>query len=387
MSDPRAALAELADAIGRGRSDGSFDSERAVQLRAVEPLLEILDWDVRGTAVVPEAQVNDQTVDYLLQIEGTPAVVVQTVSPETDPTDDELLRLESALSNGPITRGIVTDGRTLILLIADAEEVHRRPIPFESLAEHANDLGQFHRSVVEESVTSTEADRRDAARRLVANRDELVDDVTAEILAIAGPAFEDAVREESTRTVDTVIDRLEPDAVEVVDAAERATEGTGKGTASEIATDAGGNRDPETGEANEPSKGEGSQGESTSVTGGSTIESAEATAGGEYVVRFFGGASSVGAVGTQSPGGTLVGTVRYLLENHDLEASLALPWQTGDGTTVLAKDGKSPEWTTLENASGDAVAVRAVDEPSLAKEAIQDLADAAGLRVMYQGDW
>lgn len=410
MSDPLGTLAELADAVERGAGDGSLDSERAVQLRAVEPLLEILGWDVRGPEVVPETELSGQTVEYLLRIEAQPAVAVRTVPPGTDPTTGALDRLESGLASGAVSRAMVADGRTIVLVLADGDDVHRRSILFQALPEHADALGQFHRSVLEETVTPARTDRREAARRLAANRDAVVDAVTAEIVSVTGSEFEDVVAEESTRTIDALLEQLDPGDVEHDEPAEQEPSEQPEQDANDASQAAG--RTDAANEGRTPARGAGdgvpdtNGGESArasrersegTVAAESTDEPDESARGGEYVVRFFGGASSVGAVGTQSPDGTVVGVVRYLLENHDLEASLTLPWQTASGTTILARSGEPPDWTTLENAgedggrdgdgNRDSVAVRSIDDPPLAKETIEELADATGLRVMYQGDW
>lgn len=413
MSDHHTALAELAESVGRG-DDGSLESERAVQLRAVEPLLETLDWDVRGPAVVPEADVEGETVDYLLEIDDTPAVAVRTADPDTDSLEAVVDEFESVLTLGELSRGIVTDGRSIVLLAIDGGEVHRRSVQFRTLPEHATALGQFHRLVLAEVTARDRADRA-AAQRLAANRDAVEAAVTEEIVAVTGTEFEDMVAAESERTVDALLEALHPDAADADSTEqerstdqERSTKHEGatdqeasikheedaneaERTAGAEGTDAPGATSGAEGVAtDQPADGTGTsdQHSSTESTTRDAVTGAdEASADGEYVVRFFGGASSVGAVGTQSPAGTVLGVVRYLLENHDLESSLTLPWQLPDGTTILAATGESPEWTTLENAHGETVAVRSIDDPSLAKDGIEALADATGLRVMFQGDW
>jgi len=414
MPDQRATLAELADAVGRGTDDGSLDSERAVQLRAVEPLLETLDWDVRGPDVVPEADLCGLTIEYLLQIEETPSVAVRTVEPGTDSLDDAASQLESVLVDGRPSRGIVTDGHSIALLLIEGGDAHRRTISFVDLPYHAEALGQFHRSVLEEAATHDHADRRAAAQRLAENRDAVEDAVTAEIVSETGSEFRDVVAAESSSTIDAILEALDPTDDPERGSAEVQAEQLQEGVDSPEDSDGGvdvedradgeGPDEPRD-EASDAAESEStpeqakSTGRSTAGTtktdrltnGSSTDGSGAGSDGssprGEYVVRFFGGASSVGAVGTQSPTGTVVGTVRYLLENHDLESSLTLPWQTSSGATLLAASGESPDWTTLENAQGKAVAVHLIDDPAIAREGIEELADAAGLRVMFQGDW
>lgn len=395
MADPLESLAELADAVERGGDDGSLDSERAIQLRAVEPLLEILGWNVRGPEVVPETELAGLTVEYLLQIDTKPAVAVRTMPPSTQLTNEALPRLESLLSDGNVHRGILTDGRTIHLLIADEDDVHGRSISFTALADHADALGQFHRSILEETVALSRSDRREAAGRLAENRDALVDAVTAEIVSVTGTGVEDEAAEETIHMIDGLLERLDPGEVDQnesvasepglnADDAPRIDDPDDNDDAvNATGTSAPGENDEESLEATFDQSGTPDGSESNDEPD----ELDEPASDREYVVRFFGGASSVGAVGTNSPGGTAVGTVRYLLENHDLEANITFPWQPANADAILAKTAESPDWTVLENADGTAVAVRPIDEPSVAKGVVEELADATGLRVMFQGDW
>lgn len=388
MSSPRAELAELAYRVADGAAEGTLSSERAVQLRAVEPLLEVLGWDVRGPEVVPETTLGGLEVDYLLTIGGTLVVPVGTAGPNVDLEGNVVDPLERAIVGGHAARAIATNGRSIVLLAAGDNGVHRRSFRFAELPDHADALGQFHRSVIEANGAGDRADRRAAARRLAEHREAVVEAVTSEIVAVADEPVEEIVADEAARAVDSVVDALgSGDAGDpgrgnsgttgggaagtaVESPPDGAPDGTGTaaGTSTDAtATEARGERDP-TGDHTDPG-------------------SSPAETGGEYVVRFFGGSSSVGAVGTDSPHGTTVGTVRYLLENHDLARSITLPWRDETGTTVVAGERIGEDWTTLSNASGDAIGVRPIDDPARAQQVIDTLVEAAGLRAMFQGDW
>lgn len=403
MSNPRAALAELGDRIAEARADGSLSSERAVQLRAVEPLLEVLGWDVRGGGVVPAATVEGQEVDYLLAVDDTAGVLVGTAAPGEDLEVAEIARVERGIADGNATRGIATDGGTVVLLVEHDGEVHRRSFPFGELPDHAEALGRFHRSVVARSTAVDRADRRAAARRLAENRAAVVESIAETILTVAEEPVEGDVVAEAERTVDALVETFrgedagavaqersdvddpDDDSERVANASGSKTESTGPDPADEASSDA-------------PARTErGAEGPSDLDTGSSDVDTgssdaaggeAPATAAdGEYVVRFFGGSSSVGAVGTETPRGTTVGTVRYLLENHGLDSSITVPWRDGDGTVVLAEEPGGDGWTTLSNAAGHSICVRPVDDPETARRAIDGLVEAAGLRAMFQGDW
>jgi hypothetical protein len=383
MSNPSAALAALVERVATADADGSLASERAVQLRAVEPLLEILGWDVRGSEVTPAADVAGLAVDYLLSVDEVPGILVVTTGPTDDLQAEGIAGLERGIHDGHAARGIATDGTTVVLLAEHDGEVHHRSFPFTELPEHAQALGQFHRSVVARSISEERADRAAAARRLAENRDDLADSIAEAILDVADEPVGDDVLAEAERTVDALVEDFREDDVSAMDRERSiADDPDGRSGAGAVATEpepASAGSDPE------------AQGSSDPVTAGEDDTEAvpeTATAPeGEYVVRFFGGSSSVGAVGTETPSGTTVGTVRYLLENHALHSSITLPWRDGDGTVVLAEEAGGDGWTTLSNAAGDSISVRRIENPATARRVIDDLVEAADLRAMFQGDW
>jgi hypothetical protein len=437
MSNSNAELAELAERVEAGATEGSLSSERAVQLRAVEPLLEVLGWDVRGPAVVPAATIEDLTVDYLLTIDDVPAVLVETAGPSDDLETAGVAPIERRIADGHPSRGIVTDGRTVVLVVEQDGEVHRRSFPFAALTDHAEALGQFHRSVVARTTAVERADRPAAARRLDENRTQVVESITETIVDVADEPIADEAAAAAERTVDTLVETFRSeDAGDSGGARRNLADSVGD---SDLAADTAGSESSVTEHSGtgpsgkehsgkehsgtEPS-GKEHSGTEPSATGPSatapestpagtwegsaqggdgavgssrpdegpqdTVEArpeSRTSDGGEYVVRFFGGSSSVGAVGTETPRGTTVGTVRYLLENHGLASSITLPWRDDEETVVLADESGGDGWTTLSNASGDSISVRPIDDPDTARRVIDGLVEAAGLRAMFQGDW
>lgn len=374
MSNPREELDTLAERVERGSSEGSLDSERAVQLRAVEPLLELLGWDVRGPAVVPEASLEGEPIEYLLTINDAPLVAVRTTSPGGDLDEAVIPGLESVMAPAGPSRGLATNGQLVVLVVADAGEIYRHTFEFGALPEHATALEQVHRSVLEDEMAERHPGQREAYRRLATERETVVDAVTDEIVSVTGPEVRDIVSEESALAVDSIIDALGDDK-------ELGPE-TEMGTEAETTTEPG--EDPDTPDDEELPKRSGSV---DSPESRDTVDIDHESGDGEYVARFFGGSSSVGAVGTATPRGTTVGVVRYLLENQDLLSAVSLPWSAEDGTAIVDERRQSSEWIALEDASGDAVSVCQIDDPSTARTAIEQLAEAVGLRVMFQGDW
>lgn len=424
MPDPPRELAELADRVEGAVADGTMASERAVQLRAAEPLIEVLGWDVRGDGVRPAETIDDRLVDYLLTIDAIPAIAVQTVGP-----DEEIERavdsvLEPLLERGETPRGIATDGRRVTLHTTDGSGVYDYACPFSELHEHADALGQFHRSTLEATVADEQASRRDAAKRLADESEAVADAIAGEILSVTGTDVAESVRTATDRFVEDLVDDLTPGDANLVedDISAESTRTAPSGVASvddhgsaesDAVDDRSGSEssgdvpdeDPPDGT---PPNGAAPSRRSSSLTDsdGSGARASDTVAGepvggagshsqtgdgsdpdGSYVARFFGGSSSVGAVGTATPRSTTVGVVRYLLENHELHRAVTFPWEVEPGEPVVTDSRPNPEWISLGNPEETEVFVRPIDDSRAAKATIEALADAVGLRVMFQGDW
>lgn len=363
-------LGGLAETVERQLAADELDSERVVQLRTVEPLLEVLDWDVRSSEVRPAARLDGRQFTYLLAIDGSPAVAVATRTPGEPLGDDVVSALEAVTRDGAVSWGLATNGRTVALVTATDGEVHGHSFAFTDLGEHADALSHYRRGAVADRLTAESDERSAAAERLAANRDAVVASMTAEVVSVTDDDVESVVEAECDRAVDAVLDALrspvdgEQEAPERAPAASPATDDAESVSNAVQVDDASEQVDP--------------------GDGGAVLES---THDSEYVARFFGGANSVGAVGTARPGTTVVGVVRYLFENHDLRSTIALPWSGPLDDVVVAGAARGSDWATLESTGDASVSVRRIDDPSAAQAVVRALADAAGLRVMFQGDW
>lgn len=111
----------------------------------------------------------------------------------------------------------------------------------------------------------------------------------------------------------------------------------------------------------------------------------------EYVVRFFDGSTTVGAVGGATPHAALRQGVEYLEDGHSLVSRLSPPWRPEDapGIAVVNDSPEHPDGTPwhdyVELSTGDYLLTGV--EPEGCREILEGLAGGAGLRVMFQGDW
>lgn len=398
MADPPERLAELARRVDSAIEDGSLASERAVQLRAAEPLIEVLGWDLRGDAVQPEATLGGYGVDYLLTLEGQPAIAVVTDSPgaDLDRAADGLLR--PLLDGGHVLRGLATDGRRVALLVDVNDSVYGHAFAVEDVEAHTDALDRFHRSTLEAEIAEDRDQRRGAAQRLADEQESVANAIENEVVAVTGSEVADTVSMETTRFVDELVAELAPSDTEPQRSAAEAKQPDDPGPKPTNDDPSGGgwtervdpaSRSGEIDTRVDATIDNGDDADSKSETPGSPSPANHepADADESYVARLFGGSSSVGAVGTASPRSTTLGVVRYLLENQELRKSATLPWQVESDVPVLTEERPAPDWIAIELPSADDVYVRPIDDPTTAKTTIEGLAEAVGLRVMFQGDW
>lgn len=351
----------LEDVVDRIRDQlGDVESRRAVELRTVEPLLEALGWDVRSPDVEPGVGVAGHRVDYLLSVDGTPAVAVRTAAPGASLEEHESA-LRAVLASGGVGWGLLSDGARYVLLARDGDEVHRQQLALPDLPDATDALSHYSYDAASSYVASRSADRSAARERLAAEREAAVEAVTDALVSIAGEAMAEPARAGAAQ----LVDELAADEGSAGDTAGAAGGSAGSSDAADDAADA------------------------------ATPDDADAAADppasrrGEYVVRFFGGSASVGAVGTETPGGTLAGVVAFLQENHDLGGAVQLPWGVTDDRARLAPSPEHPDGTPMERfdvVDGDCY-VWTGGSVERVRQTIEELADVVDLRVMFQGDW
>lgn len=413
---------------------GGLDSERAVELRVVEPFLERLGWDVRGPAVEPQAEVRGVNVSYVLAVDGVPSILVQTAPPGAALDADRVPGVADALTGAGVDWGLVTDGRTFVLLARSEDGVHRQRHDLEALPDATTALQHYTRETSVQRRARDRTDRAEALERLAERREAAVDAVTGALVDVAGDAIDDPARAGAEHLVDELLDAAPEDPRPGESGGESAPEHaatdpesqgapsspatpsespgpapqrgatesshdsgvTGAGsTAGGTQTDGSSNDTaPESDRSSTESSrtARGTSGESRGVPDAPPSRpppTARSSSGEEYVVRFFGGSASVGAVGTDNPAGTLAGAVEFLLENHDLASTLTLPWGVEDGRAVLARTPEHPDGSTMTyyETIGDRWCVWTGGDEAAIRTAIEELTEKAGLRAMFQGDW
>jgi len=415
---------DLRQYVERARTAAAADlSLRNTELKLVQPLLAELGWDVHGPDAAAEVGVpaDRDPVNYGLRIDGRPAVFVDVVACGEPLREADARRLGAALSAAGVDRGLLTNGRSFVFLDrAGARDECR----LDELPDHPDAVTPYTRAAAEARV-GTRAERRAAAERIAARRDEVVEDVTERLVATADGAAAGDLAAAADRFVDDLLAALGDDAPAAVPDEWAATPGEADATAegsyappdesngtsdesnvppgervapaNDAETAAGDDRGQGSGESDDAA----TVGASASPTApgsddGPTAGAAAASGTdetGEYIVRFFSGRTSVGAVGTDTATGATAAAIEYLIEQHALDAGLSLPWRPeaadDDGRAVLNHDPAHPSGAPMdasERLSNGYHLLATLDAPS-ARTVVAELADEAGLRPMFQGDW
>lgn len=396
-------------------------SRRAVQLRIVEPLLELLGWDLRGDEVQPDVELGGWDVDYLLCVDGAPTVAVSAAAPDAALSDGPVSRVTDALGTTGVNWAVVTDGRTFVLLARTDGACHRRIVDLDDLVEETSALEQYSRAAALARAESRESDREAAARRLHERRDAAIRSVVEALVDVSGDALEDPARDAAAALVDELsiaeggaTGGASPETPSASPASRTTRSSSGAtghveprddppsvNEATGSPGESGTTDPPSESEATDPpsaseptdapteSEAEGRRDDTSSSDTDPATSPPAGSADGEFVVRFFGENASVGAVGADTPGGALAGAVEYLSEHHGLARSVTLPWGGGDDRSLLARDGAHPDGRPMEprREVAGGVSVWTGVDVEVAKEGIEGLAEAVGLRAMFQGDW
>jgi hypothetical protein len=381
-------------------------SQRTTDLRITVPLLDTLGWDVHGADVVGEYAVAGDdgavTVDFALLLEGEPAAFLVTAGLDEGVGPEHGERLEAAMAAAGVEYGLVAAGDTFAFVAGGPEDPERVRCSLSELPERGSVLAHYTRAAARRRRDRRRGEAREAAAAALADRRSAVGAAVGEALAADVP---DPVGTELEATGAAVVDAVR----DALAAGRHPSEGVDGGDAGTPAVDppVPTPADPDaesaagTPESDAPGGGNGSESGSEATPPGSAANgSAEDPADDEpgvsrsddaeeYAVRFFDGSNSVGAVGHGTAPGALVQAVEYLIDTRGVEGNVSLPWGPSEDRAVLNHDPVHPDGTEMVDAAelsnGHYVCTTIGSEGI--REAVGELAESTGLRVMFQGDW
>jgi hypothetical protein len=364
-------------------------SSRTAELRITQPFLEALGWDVHGSEVEAGYQVGDEVIGFALGRGNEPSVFVQTVAPETAIDRDTARRFVASMRNAGVEWGILLNCRTFSFVASAAGSLESVEFSLEELEDHYDAVSYYERDAVLEREANRQATRQQGAERLA----ERYDDLTAEITTVLVDVLGEELRSEASAATEDFVRKFVSD-LRATDSDGVAEDVPGPVPAGQagVGPNDGSPEAPATENGSTEGLAEARTGTSTSVTRvsatGSNADAPESDH--EYVVRFFDGGTSIGAVKAASLPGVLEQAITYLDEGRQLLSSLSIPWSPEDDPrSIIAHEPTHPDGSPMagfERLSSGHVVFTDLGE-SDCREVIDALASRIGLRVMFQGDW
>lgn len=211
------------------RSKSLIDSapqmgEENTKVKLIQPLIELLDWDVYSSEVELEYPIQigqgQARADYALLIEGTPVVFVEAKGCDTSLSDKDRSQLKSYIRQKGADWGLLTNGRRFEVLKRRKdsdlpEEVSLASFPIDELDTNWGILELLSKELVRSGEADKIADRIEARRRatdeLRSEKEPIADDVAQVIVDRVGNTLVQEIEAESKEFVDDLIKVLGTD--------------------------------------------------------------------------------------------------------------------------------------------------------------------------------
>lgn len=183
-----------------------ISSEANTKKKIVEPLLELLGWDLRSNEVRLEYPVRIGTkpnyVDYALILEGKPVVLVEAKAFDVILTSDHSRQIISYGKVEGVQWVVLTNGKILIIfnttLGMSEEECSVTKVDLEILPKRIKHLNLISRESVLTGEIERASERLKATQRAIRNiqqkEEELADAFAEVLLRFTGPSVDDRVK-------------------------------------------------------------------------------------------------------------------------------------------------------------------------------------------------
>jgi predicted type IV restriction endonuclease len=221
----RKALIEYAERSSGLIEDSPQMDEENTKRKLIEPLIDLLGWDILSSAVELEYSVQmgstTKRVDYALKIEGTPVVFVEAKGCDTPLEHSHEEQLKSYMRQVGVDWGLLSNGQEFKIF---RHHVSSNRVNLVSLSEfgieHVPDNEHPLKALSHESIDSGEsrqiAEKIEAVQNAIdslrQNKEELAEDVTGVVSEVAGNAVSQQVEDEAKNFVDDLITTLEEQA-------------------------------------------------------------------------------------------------------------------------------------------------------------------------------
>jgi len=229
----RTELAEYAERSSALIDESPQMDEQNTKRKVIEPLVELLGWDILSMAVELEYSVRmgsgTRKVDYALKLDGTPVVFVEAKGCDTPLDDDHADQLRSYMRQVGVDWGLLSNGREFEVFRRDhaserPNEISLAAFSIEEAVENKQPLSALSVESIETGESEQIAEKIEAVQRAVAslrnNKERLAEDVTTVVTDVAGEAVSQEVENEAKRFVDDLVERLGEQAHKTVSAAQ-----------------------------------------------------------------------------------------------------------------------------------------------------------------------
>jgi len=195
--------------------------EQNTRRKLIEPLLELLGWDMLSPEVELEYSVQmgvgTKKVDYALMLEGTPVVFVEAKGIDSSITDSHRSQLKSYMRQTGVDWGLLTNGVQLELLKrkkggSRPDEVSLGTFSLDELPDDSHYL----RALSRESIETGEAERiaenieatQKAATHLQENKESLANEITRVVTADIDDSVSQTVQDGAKQFIDVLASTL-----------------------------------------------------------------------------------------------------------------------------------------------------------------------------------
>ncbi|MFC6942903.1 type I restriction enzyme HsdR N-terminal domain-containing protein [Salinirubellus sp. GCM10025818] len=330
--------------------------EQNTKRKIIEPLIELLGWDILSTDVELEYSVQmgsgTKKVDYALNLEDTPVVFVEAKGCDTELDRSHEDQLKSYMRQIGIDWGLLSNGREFEILRRDfssnrPNEISLAKFPIEKVPDNEQPLKALSSKSIKSGESKQIAEKIESVQRAVrtlrTNKEGLAEDVTRVVTDIIGESVSQPVEDEAKGFVDDLIATLEE------------------------------------------------QAHRTAVTEETTKESTHASEG-QYVIRLTQNGEEIHRVVGNQQAATMASLVDYLIDHEGLTDAIEIPYVpgTGQGSRALLNDkpehtngSKMRRYEPLSEGYYLFTALSAKDKMRY----LPELPEKVGLECEFSGEW
>lgn len=217
----REELSEYADRSADLIEDSPQMDEENTKRKIIEPLIELLGWDVLSSDVELEYSVQmgsgTKKVDYALKREGTPVVFVEAKGCDTPLDQGHVNQLKSYMRQVGVDWGLLSNGGTFEIFRRDLSSNRPREISLaeftiEEVPDNEHPLKALSRESIDSGESRQIAEKIEAVQEAITslrdNKEALAEDVTSVVTDVAGSAVSQQVENEAKGFVDDLIETL-----------------------------------------------------------------------------------------------------------------------------------------------------------------------------------